>query len=744
MNRIIAVSVLVITTSIGVKQVFAQSAKVVNANKKYEKFLYNSAIYKYEGAKSNNDKVLRNQANAYYKVRNSKKAEVIFEKLNSSGNATADDLWKYADVLKMNGKYDEAITVLDAMNKISSDEIRVKAHLEDRKYYTKLQNDKGEFTLKNLVCNSFETEYATNYYNGQVIIVSSRPVYSATAYHDNWSNRRFTNLFTSNEKNVKKGPSLTRIEPVQVLGSITNRYHEGPATFSADGRIMIFTRNSYAKKDSLNKQGVRVAELWMSKKGVHNQWQTPTPLSINNKEYNVEHASISPDGKTLYFVSDMPGGKGGFDLYKVSITSDGNITSAPENIDFVNTEANEMFPFIHENGMLYFASDGHPGLGGLDVFCVSSKGGKVANLGVPVNSQKDDFSFFMNASMTKGYVSSNRDGGKGMDDIYEVTMLKPMLKSKVIEGTIRDQNSKSGLANVTIKILDDQGNTLKETTTNESGYFSLDAEPDMNYKVVASLSNYRDADKQINTSGDAEKYNADLDLMKKMGISLSCYVSENKTGKPLDNTMIRITDNKTGKEIYNARTDNTGRWKENLNDVFVNSTLDYQIFIEREGYLHKTLDWKYTVKKEGEINLHEFLDFTLGKLEVGQDLGKLLSLQPIYFDIGKWDIRQDAAHELDKIVAIMQEYPNVVIELDSHTDCSGSVDANHKLSQKRADASVQYIISKGIPSSRISGKGFGEDRPVNDCKCTGNTFSCSEEEMQMNRRTEFVVVKMSN
>lgn len=715
------------------------------ADKLFDRFLYSEALYKYEGKKSNNDVTLRKMAESYMKVSDPFEAAGCYEKLFNMGNVTADDVWNYAEALKMTKKYPEAMAKFRQYETLKPGEKRTALHLADNVYYDKLLADNERFAVKELDFNTDACEYAPTWYNAQVVFVSTRPVYSFTAYDDGWMDKRYTNLFGGYDVNTKKGkPTLGSIREVVIRGGLSKRFHEGPAAFTTDGLTMIFTRNSYKKKKELGTNGERKLELWMSKLDVDGTWRNPVALPFNSLEYNVGQPTISADGKTLYFVSDKPGGFGGTDIYYCSMTADG-VFGDPVNMgNGINTEGDEMYPFIHSKGVLFFASNGHAGLGGLDLFCSKineGKVGKVMNLGGSINSEMDDFGLIMDISMKRGFFSSNRLTGKGSDDIYGFDVLKPFTFNKTIAGVVKDKLTGNTLVDANVKLMDSEGNVISETITDGGGAFHFDAEPNKDYTVLGSAELYRENKKNTNTKTEDDVVNVEVGLERVLAVSIACLVTDKKKGIPLDSVHVTIKDKFNKTVLFEGYTDRDGTWYRGLEKSLMNTTINYTIDLSKKGYLEKEFDWSYNIYKEEQIKMHEYMDFTMGTLEIGVDLAKLLGLKPIYFDIGKWNIRPDAAVELEKIVTAMILYPNIVIELDSHTDCRNSSESNHILSQKRADASVKYIISKGISPDRISGKGMGEDKPVNGCVCEGNVKSdCSEEEHGKNRRTEFLIV----
>lgn len=715
------------------------------ADKLFNNYLYSDALYKYEGIRNPNEETLRKMAESYIKTSDPYEAEACYVKLFEKGNVTAEDVWNYAEVLKMNGKYSDAMARLKQYDSMKSGEKRTSLHLADNVYYDKLLADVGRFAVKDLDFNTAHCEYAPSWYNAQVVFVSTRPVYGFTGHDDGWMDMRYTNLFGGYDMNTKKGkPTIGSIREVKIRGGLSKKFHEGPASFTHDGLTMIFTRNSYKKKKELGTNNDRKLELWMSKLDVDGTWRNPIALPFNNLEYNVGHPAISADGKTLYFISDMPGGFGGTDIYKCTMTSDGVFGPAQNMGNEINTEGDEMYPFIHEKNVLFFASNGHAGLGGLDIFCTKlteGKPGKISNLGGSLNSSMDDYGLIMDISMKRGFFSSNRLTGKGSDDIYGFDVLKPLDFNKTIAGAVKDKDGGFAIAGATVKLMNSNKEVIAETKTDENGNYSFSAEPNLDFSVIAGADNYTESKKSTTTKTEADIISVDLIIEKMLAVSIACVVTDKNKGIPLDSVHITIKDKLRKTVIYEGYTDKEGKWRRGLDKNVMNTTISYTIDLSKQGYIEKEFDWSYRIYKEEEIKMHEYMDFTMGTLEIGVDLAKLLGLKPIYFDKGKFDIRPDAALELEKIVAAMLLYPNIVVELDSHTDCRQSIEQNHILSQKRADASVAYIVGKGISADRISGKGMGEDKPVNDCRCEGTVKStCSEEDHAKNRRTEFLIV----
>jgi outer membrane protein OmpA-like peptidoglycan-associated protein len=373
--------------------------------------------------------------------------------------------------------------------------------------------------------------------------------------------------------------------------------------------------------------------------------------------------------------------------------------------------------------------------------------GKLLNVGLPVNSKNDDFAFSMNRDNQTGYFSSNREGGKGDDDIYSYVLIKPFIHQLIVSGIVRDESNGEILAGVTVQLFDQNGNVIATALTDKNGGYTFDLEPDHEYTVgVNNVLGYFNNTKSISTKDidpSVETINGDISLEKDPGLSLYCLVTDKNTGSPLNGVSIKVIDASTKSTVMQGTTPESGDLKKGLVGQKIGDKLSYTVQLSKEGYLEKTLTFNYSITQPGQIDLHEMLDVSMTKLDVGQDLASLIDIKPILFDLNKFNIRKDASIELEKIIKVMNQYPTMVIELGSHTDCRGSIASNTTLSDKRAKASADYIKARISNPERIYGKGYGESKLKVDCPCEGTVKStCPEEEHQKNRRTEFIILKM--
>ena len=363
-----------------------------------------------------------------------------------------------------------------------------------------------------------------------------------------------------------------------------------------------------------------------------------------------------------------------------------------------------------------------------------------------INSSYDDFALVTFNEGKKGYFSSNRPGGKGGDDIYHFEQLSPFSLGLLVKGYTKDKSSNAILAQTTVYLFDAKNQKIDSVSSSNDGYFEFHLDRDVNYQLLAKKPDFFDGKAPVSTlnlPASTRELNQDLVLEKDPGFALLAIIKDGKSEALLDSVQVEIKDRKTGKSILLDLTDDKGSVFQSLANNKIGDALDYSIKLSRPGYLTKELVYTKTLDQPGIVEVHKTLDMTMDKLSVGIDLATIIDIKPIYFDYAKYNIRKDAAIELEKIVKVMKDYPTMVIELGSHTDCRGSIASNEKLSDNRAKASAAYIKARIPNPERIYGKGYGEAKLKNGCGCEGPVKStCSEAEHQENRRTEFIIMKM--
>jgi outer membrane protein OmpA-like peptidoglycan-associated protein len=573
---------------------------------------------------------------------------------------------------------------------------------------------------------------------------------------------------------------------------------------------MIFTRTGKKKSKDGDIKHLKIFQAT----GEATNWTEVEELPFCDIEFSTCHPTLSVDGQRLYFSSDRPGGFGGMDIYLS--TKIGSKWSEPVNLGpTVNTAGNEIFPFISQKDKLFFASDGHKGIGGLDVFVVEkSKNSNEKswvnrkNIGKPLNSKKDDFGFYTNADETKGYISSNRPGGIGFDDIYswektEATGNKkkedpfdpdPNNPNEIISdatGTLSqiavcDAKSGKRLANARVALLKSEDNWIAyenesdlpiplltinpggdfgvkvkggivqadaSFTTNALGVFDYYVESDKTYSFYAESDFYRPNRQQLTGAQIMENPDYCIPLTKRACVQLKGAVKNKNFPKYIPGAEITLLDKCTGK-ITNLRTDFDGKF-----EMCIECNCEYDIIAKKLNFkegkatvstlnvpCNTTIVMNTLIELEldrldpnsGKITSDYVNQYLTGDPDGNYTVGQEITLNDIYYDFDKFDIRPDAAHDLDFLVLLMKEYPIMEIALSSHTDSRGKAKYNRWLSRKRAESAKKYLIRNGIAARRINQSlGFGESQPVNDCT---DGVNCTEAEHQQNRRT---VVKIT-
>ena len=603
--------------------------------------------------------------------------------------------------------------------------------------YTKTKSysrNADAYSVTPVAYNSPQNDMCAVLFHDAVIFCSSRTKTSWINKQQGWTQGSYMNIY-STEKDENGGD----MAPTIFMGDLNSKYNDGPICFTRDFSLVYFTRNNASKEEMAKDKTykLKILEASMDENG----FSMVKALPFNNNDYNFAHPSVSQDGYVLYFASDMEGGKGGMDIYMSKKDSSGS-WSAPVNLgDKINTAGNEVFPFVSSAGVLYFSSNGLDGLGGLDIYetkLVFDMPTKVFNMGEPVNSKNDDFGVYLMEDNKYGFISSNRKAGGMDDDIYQLQILREIKRGKEVKIITKDKTSGEIVANAKLVI---NGDTV---LTDDKGEYNTMAEEDAEYKLTALKDDYFKVEDEMSSKSSLdESFTKELLLEKDPKLYLRAIIKDGKTDALLEGVVLKVTDIATNTEVDSYTTTVEGDYFKFLFSNRIGDKLTYLIRIEKPGYLQRTVIFTHTIEKPGEINMNESLNLSLGKVEVGMDLAKMIDMKPIYFDLGKSTIRKDAALELDKIVQVMNEYPNMSVELGSHTDCRSGAASNMKLSTSRAKASVLYIVEKGIDKSRIVGKGYGESKLLNNCGCEGKVQSaCSEDEHAANRRTEFIITKL--
>jgi outer membrane protein OmpA-like peptidoglycan-associated protein/tetratricopeptide (TPR) repeat protein len=733
MNKNFIAGLLVLGLSLSVN---AQEGLIVSANKLYDQRAYAEAIPKYEKVlkkDSSNALILSKLGDCYRLTNNAKGQVTCYGKLADKGLAEMPQRLYLGQALMELGRYDEAKKVLGEYQSDERGAVLSKS-IENLVKYSK---NADAYRVDTVNFNSQENDFCPVFFvEGKVVFTSARKKISWIRREHGWTGNSYYNLYTT-----ERGSDGKYWKPEKFMRDLESKYNDGPICFSADKHTVYFTRNNVSKKGKAI-DGTYKLKIYSANLNIDG-FEMVKELPFNSNQYNCAHPSLSPDGKTLYFVSDMGGGQGGLDIWYSKLGDDG-AWGTPVNMgEKVNTKGHEMFPYAATDNMLYFSSNGLDGIGGLDIYEVKKKTdgswGKVYNMGIPINSQNDDFGIiFSDETMKSGFLSSNRKRGGQDDDIYSFLVLRDVKRGKeVLIKTLHKDSSSVPVAYAKVKINNDS------ITTNQGGEYTYFIEEDTYYNLKASREKYFEVADSLSTKmSDKDEFTKELLLERDPELSLVGFVLDAKTKEALKDVKISIK-NVNGTEFDNATIYSASDgYRKALPTNRIGDKLDLKIKIEKPGYVTKDVDFSYTIKKPGEIKMNEAINMDIGKVMVGMDLAKMIDIKPIYFDLGKSKITAQAAKELDKVVAVMKEYPGMTVELGSHTDCRAAAKANMALSMARAKASAGYIASKGIPRTRITGKGYGESKLLNGCACEGKLVSnCTEDDHALNRRTEFIITK---
>lgn len=613
--------------------VFSQQNEIKKAEKTYNEEHYSESIKTFESLVNKgivSADIYQKLADANYLNANYTEANKWYSMLFTlTPEMDSEHHYSYAQTLKSVGLVEDSKKQMAIFQSKNPNEIRTN-------FNKKESNEKSMLTfsnIKQLPVNSKYSDYGTAIKGDTLVFASSRDFVL-----DNKKYARTNQSFTSLYQSIKKASGEYTSPKLFSKGSFSI-YHEATPAFTKDGKTMYYSQNQLSGKSKI-KLINGLFKIYKSE-FINGKWKNKGPLSfIQNDTIRIANPALSPDGKYLYFTADYKESFGKSDIFKVVIKSDGSFGDIEHLSNKINTEGRETFPFITEDNTLIFASDGHPGLGGLDLFSfdLSDPNSVAINLGITINSPFDDFALAINTQMDQGYFSSNRPSGTGDDDLYSFDLsINPI----TVSGTIIDSETKEIIPNTTITISDSGKNNIATIKSDSKGYFIF------------------------NRSNRNSEYNLKI----------------NKTNYIPTEKFIAV-------------------FKKDINEII-------------------------EIKKETQ------------PFEPETDLSNILALNIIYFDTDKSFIRKEAKPELDKVVTIMKQHPDINIEIGSHTDSRESKKYNLKLSQQRANATLKYLISKGIDKSRLTAKGYGETQPVNNCN---DNIKCSEAEHQKNRRSSFIII----
>jgi len=600
----------------------AQESKISKGNKGFDNYNYVNAqnVYQKVADKGYESADLyKRLGDSYYLNASYEKAQVWYGKLidKYSENVEPETYFRYAISLKGIKDYKRSDEIMTRFKELNKNDKRAQLFNDNPDYLRTIDKYKDTYKVKETSINSGYSDFGPAFYNDKLIFSSAKDTGAFVKRIHAWNGQPFLDLYEVSLELVSN-EEVTSRDTKKFNKSINSPFHESTPTFTKDGNTVYFTRNNYNNgvyRDDID--GTNKLKIYKATKDDKGRWVHVEELPFSSDDYTIAHPTLSPNEKRLYFSSDMPGTFGDADLWYVTI-EDGGTYSAPVNLgNEINTEGRESYPFISNENHLYFASTGHIGLGGLDIFKTTiGNNGEVSdiiNLGEPVNTASDDFSFIINTASNVGFLSSNRNNEAGNDDIYMLERIKTPPPPCIItlNGLVTDKDTGEKLSNATVTLYDTNKNVFGTSVTDASATFSFDPSCDKEMLVRAEKEGYIPEEKIITIPTTSTELEALLQLEKK--------------DKPL---------------------------------------------------------------------------------EPGKNLSDILNLNPIYFDFDRFNIRPDAAEELAKVLVVLEENPTMRIDVRSHTDSRGNDSYNQKLSQNRNDATIQWLIDKGISRSRLTGNTY--------------------------------------
>ncbi|NOQ25363.1 MAG: OmpA family protein [Bacteroidales bacterium] len=690
------------------------------ADKAYENLAYAKAIDIYVNLidKDFNQKNIYSKlAYSYLKIGEWENSVKNYNNLISLSEYKAEDLYNYAQALKSIGNYSESDIRMKQYATLNSEDSRIKRQANTNDEIKKIKSV-IRYKIEPVSFNSKYSDFGAIVKDDKIYFTSERRIDAVVNYEYAWKEAPYLDIYELKMNGLISKPEFLKEK-------VNSKYHDGPACFSKDGKEMFFTRNNslfrfISKKGEDNTNNLRILYI----NDVNGIFSTPEEMPFNSDNYSCGHPSISANDSILYFTSDMPGGYGGADIYLSERTD--SAWTAPRNLGpEINTEGNEMFPYIHESGVLYFASNGHLGLGGLDIYQAipDNEKYKIENMGYPLNSKYDDFSLTMNEEQKEGYFASNREGGQGDDDIYKFEKLDVSITLQV---RTFDKLSKQRITNPKIYFNEVVIINANEHSENQDFDYSVKVKSEEKHALMVKKPGYRPFNASFNIA-ELEKqnntivYNVYLEKEAEWGIFGKVFYKE--TMEEIPNVNIHIEDG-TSSFVKSYLSDSNGVFR-----IKLKKERDYKLRFEKDDIFAIRAEYSTVGRDSGWVNINEFVELVFEKIE----LNKKIEIPNIYYDVAKWNIREDAAVELDNVVQFLLDNSRIKIELGSHTDARGSSKSNQSLSQKRAQSAVDYIVGKGIESERITARGYGEEQIKNRCV---DGVSCSKAEHQENRRTE--------
>ena len=686
---------------------FAQDKKIAAGSIAFESKRYDIAYDLYMDLIQNDKldpikfpEVYRNGAFSSFKVGEYDEARNLYTQLTKSNKFNFDDAYNYIQLLVYLEDYKEANKIYNHAVVKSSSDVRLnvlEVYFSDTNIRD-FKKDSLRLKVELVTFNSEKGDFSPVFYPKGVAFTSTRKKDAETPWL--LENANLLPAYIYNDSLKKSFP----------LKGVLSKKFQGVSFYDTITKKVYFSKKLSKSKTSLNPVGIFIYDLKRKKQ---------IPFPYNDKNAFTSHVHVSKDQRVLWFASDREGGYGGIDIWYC--TRNGFKWNEPINAgELINTKADEMYPF-QSNDILYFTSNGHPGLGGFDVYKAmiqDTEVVRVSNVGYPVNTNANDYSLIINSKNEEGYIGSNR--GDYLDRLFTVKLNDVVVELEAyVYSNIGENSTVSG---VRVIVLDEENHIVDTVYTNAIGKFDFDAKPERNYTFEIGSGDHETLKQAYSTVGYSKSEVIEKKFtIKDKSVAYELSVNDLENADVLDSTQVELKNLTTNQDIA-FTTDSSGTIKAKLP-----RDEEYQMTVTKLGY-------------DPVVRQISTKDTTVSKFTEKIDVGKTMAgisirLDNIVYEYNKFDLSPSGKAELDTLISFFKENPEVILKISSHTDARGPAAYNMDLSKKRSETCLNYILEKGIPKSRITVQNCGETKLLNKCR---DRVECTEELHKINRRTEFI------
>ena len=720
-NKIIQLTTLTLLFNLVIHFAFSQKAQMKEINELYDHLAYSEAIVKYEALLKKYPDLTEAKiklADCYRMTGRSEKAEFWYWQVVKSPEVKPIHKFYYGQALMNSGKYNIAESWIKEYHQANPADKRAELALKSIENLPVYMKDTASYFIYKLLINSPNADFSPVLYNTGMVFASARETKQMVQRTHSWTGQPFLSLYYTHGK----GNTFLEVEPFDK--NIQIKYNDGPVCFNKKGDEIYITRNNMERNRTHESSDEIVKLKIIHAKLENGTWKETQKFKYNNENFNCAHPFLSPDGTRLFFASDMPGGYGGMDLYVCEKDTTG--WSKPRNMgEKINTEGNDLFPYLHADGTFLYSSNGRDGLGGLDVYWCRMKDfetGEIKNMGAPINSSYDDFGIVFDNSTHYGYFSTNRESKNTDDDLYSFRRMIKLKGIVVVKGT------DTPIADAKVVLKNKKKGEL-EVKTKEDGKFEFPVDYNQEYSVEASKEEWTRDIAEFNTINyfPTEDIYQKLQLEKNARVfQLIVKVIDRDTKKPISKASIGVDQT----DITLGYTDKSGKYMEPLKP-----DLQITLIVTKNGYQPKVVSLSNIGRK-----VESDFEVTV-ELKKGEDIGPYARwYKIIYYDFDKSNIRSEAAKTMMEVLQFVQEHPDVRLLMNSYCDARGTNAYNQKLSQRRAEAATKWLVNNGMQSNVVEKMEWaGETMLMNKC---ADGSQCTEEDHQLNRRTEIRVIRV--